>query len=449
MGSVWVATDTKLRREVAVKLLAKTYAADVAARNRFEREAMSVAKLSSAHIVQIFDYGVDGDTPFITMELLAGEDLRRRLSQKKLLSIGEMHRIVAQVAAGLTEAHNAGVVHRDLKPGNIFLAKTQTGEIAKLLDFGVAKPEGEVIEEELTAAGSVVGTPQYMSPEQIRALPTLDHRSDLFSLGVIIYRALVGRLPFEGRSVNDLSVNIATQDVPPPSTLAHWLPPEIDAFMLRALAKRPEERFSNAREMSDAFGTLVPGSMPGLDAPSLSGALGSSASWPAAPSGVGSYAGTDSMSSISVVGAPPSTASGVASMSSTAQAALLAAADSEIALQQRPPWGRRIAVAIAILLVTGLCLLIARVLFDEGPSAAAPSATATAAATTPEPIAESPPPASASETSEPPPSTAPKPKPAPVAPGPRPPTAAPPPSPPTAPASEPKDTPWDPFKNRK
>jgi serine/threonine protein kinase len=268
MSSVWVATDRKLKREVAIKLMAPDYATSDTARRRFEREAMTVAKLQSPHIVQIYDYGIDHRTPFIVMELLVGEDLRTRLKRARRLSLQVLAPLVLQVSKGLAEAHAVGLVHRDMKPANIFLVRSHSEELAKILDFGVAKAQKveEIDEKELTQEGSLVGTPQYMSPEQIRCLD-LDFRSDLWGLGVIIYRALVGRLPFRGKTPPDLGVNICSADYVSATTAAPDLPPGVDMFMSMALARDVEDRFGSAKEMAAAFFQITPMAQPSLSMP--------------------------------------------------------------------------------------------------------------------------------------------------------------------------------------
>jgi eukaryotic-like serine/threonine-protein kinase len=263
MGSVWAGHDTKLRRKVAVKLVAPDWAAgeqdsDGAAREaneRFEREAMAVAQLQSPHVVQIFDYGLERAVPYIVMELLEGEDLRSRLHRLKRVSLETAALILVQTAKALSVAHAAGIIHRDLKPGNIFLVRAGEEEIVKVLDFGVAMQVTDLLERD---DPKVMGTPQFMSPEQARGLPDLDHRADLWSLGIIVYKALTGRLPFQGGSPTDVIVKVCTTEAAPISKLAPDLPRELDGFFAKALARDPMRRFGSAREMALAFSRISP-----------------------------------------------------------------------------------------------------------------------------------------------------------------------------------------------
>ncbi len=259
MGSVWQGEDSKLKRRVAIKLLSPELHDETnaqAAREQFEREAMAVAKLQSPHVVQIFDYGVERECPYIVMELLEGEDLRSRLHRSKRLSLEATGSVLVQTAKALSVAHAAGIVHRDLKPGNIFLVRAADEEIAKVLDFGVAMQTTDLLEHE--GDTPILGTPQFMSPEQARGLPDLDHRADLWSLAVIVYKALTGRLPFTGGSPTDVIVQVCTATPEPVSRLAPDLPRELDAFFDKALSRDRRQRFGSAREMAVAFSRISP-----------------------------------------------------------------------------------------------------------------------------------------------------------------------------------------------
>jgi eukaryotic-like serine/threonine-protein kinase len=265
---VWEAEDRKLRRSVAIKILFPVWAKSQDASSRFEREAMAVAQLQSAHVVQIFDYGVERECPFIVMELLEGEDLRTRLRRVGRLSLEATAVIVVQTAKALGVAHAAGIVHRDLKPGNVFLVRSREEEMVKVLDFGVAKaaPGGD-IEHETTKEGAILGTPRYMSPEQALASRSVDHRTDLWSLAVIAFRAVTGKVPFGGKSAADIIVRLCTERPPRATSIAPDLPPEIDGFFETALRRDPAQRYQSARELAKAFADISPASFPSLNMP--------------------------------------------------------------------------------------------------------------------------------------------------------------------------------------
>lgn len=280
MGSVWVATHLSLDTSVAVKFMLNTppttaeagsdggsgkgkatpsSSMTVESRGRFEREAKVVAAIRSANVVQVLDYGIDQGAQYIVMELLDGEDLGAHLKRVGRMPIHEVSRLVVAVARALQRAHDAGLVHRDLKPPNVFLAKEGDEMVPKVLDFGVAKAlvRDQAVGEG-TVEGTLVGTPWYMSPEQARARSNIDHRADLWSLGVIIYRALTGVRPFESESLLELVVQICSQSPVPPSKVNPSLPPALDEFMAKALDRDPDKRFQSAREMSRALVAIAP-----------------------------------------------------------------------------------------------------------------------------------------------------------------------------------------------
>ena len=209
---VWVAEHLALGSQVAVKLIDPELAKQDDARERFRREATAAAKLRSAHVVQILDHGIEGDQPFIVMELLEGEDLFSRLDREGELNLPEVSRIVTHVSRALMRAHAEGIIHRDLKPENVFIAPNEDEEIVKVLDFGVAKittPHKSQMTK--TGAGTLIGTPHYMCPEQVKGIGEIDHRSDLWSLAVIAYQAATGHLPFDSEGIGDLLIKISLE----------------------------------------------------------------------------------------------------------------------------------------------------------------------------------------------------------------------------------------------
>jgi serine/threonine-protein kinase len=261
MGAVWEGIHESLGTRVAVKFIDTDYASSDEIRNRFVNEAKAAARLRSKHVVQVYDQGVGDDgKPYIVMEFLEGEPLDRRLDRQGRLSVAETAKIVLHVCRALAKAHEARIVHRDLKPENIFLVRDDEDEteLAKVVDFGIAKftdPSGGGSSS--TRTGAVLGTPQFMSPEQARGLRTVDHRADLWSVGVIAYRCVVGVLPFKGEAVGDLLVNICTADAPVPSTVVSDVPPGFDGWVRRALARDQGGRFQSAYEIADSLAAVA------------------------------------------------------------------------------------------------------------------------------------------------------------------------------------------------
>ena len=253
MGSVWVARHLTLDVDVAIKLMAPDLASSPGARGRFEREAKASASLRIPNAVHVHDYGLEDGTPYLAMELLDGEDLEARLRRVGRLDGAAMSHVVSQVSKALRRAHEIGLVHRDLKPGNLFLARQGGEEILKVLDFGIAKAPGLGVVGTVTKTGTLLGSPLYMSPEQIRRSKAVDHRSDLWSLGVIVFEGLTGRLPFQGEDLGELLFSICSAEIPRASRIAPDLGPEVDRFFARALAREPADRFQSADELASAL----------------------------------------------------------------------------------------------------------------------------------------------------------------------------------------------------
>jgi serine/threonine-protein kinase len=264
MGSVWVGRHAHLETLVAIKFMDAQSASSAVARARFEREAKASATLRNRHVVQVLDYGVESDAPYLVMELLNGEDLSKRLHRERRLSLPAMSKILVQTARGLRPAHDAKVVHRDLKPANIFLARSEDEdeEVVKILDFGIAKDMSGTPLGEGTKTGELMGSPHYMSPEQVRGTRDIDHRSDLWSLAVIAFRALTGRMPFSGDNVGAVIAQILADPIPIASRIAPDLPPAVDGFFARGFARDRNQRFQSAREMAEAFAALASASRP-------------------------------------------------------------------------------------------------------------------------------------------------------------------------------------------
>src|SRR4051794_22407185 len=257
MGSVWAAMHLGLGQRVAVKLIAKRYASSREARQRFDIEAKAAAQLRSRFVVQVYDNGETEDgTPYIVMELLMGESLDQRIQKHGPLPLDATSRIIGQVGRALSRAHSLGIVHRDLKPENIFLSRSEDedGEIAKVLDFGIAKIKSPNDGGGSgTRTGAVLGTPLFMSPEQARGLKSVDHRTDVYSLGMVTYMMLTGHSAFSGESFGDILVAICTQPLPSINLIATWLPPGLDAWLHRACAREPAERYQSIDELLEGL----------------------------------------------------------------------------------------------------------------------------------------------------------------------------------------------------
>jgi serine/threonine protein kinase len=253
MGSVWHATHMGLDIPCAVKFVRGELLEQDDIKARFEREAKAAAQLRSPHVVQILDHGVCEGTPYIAMELLDGEDLGSRLERVGRLPPEQLYKIMSEACRALAKAHAQGIVHRDLKPDNIYLVRDDDREITKVLDFGIAKTRGSnEISGSGTKTGAMLGTPYYMSPEQAQGTKTVDFRSDLWSLAVITFQAITGRLPFESEALGDLLVKIIISPIPVPSQLAS-VPPGFDRWWAKASLRDPAERFQSAKEFSDSL----------------------------------------------------------------------------------------------------------------------------------------------------------------------------------------------------
>jgi serine/threonine-protein kinase len=242
---------------------------------RFLIEAQAAATLRSPHVVQILDYGVERDVPYIAMELLEGQTLAERIAEVGVLPYVETARVVTHVARALSKAHEAGIVHRDLKPDNVFLTGADDEQVAKVLDFGIAKTAASLAEPPpgqpapsgpiaLTRIGSMLGTPAYMSPEQMMGHLPVDWRSDLWALAVIAFECVVGRRPFHADTPLALAVEVCSAALPVPSRITA-VPPGFDAWFACASARDPAERFQTAKQLADSLRKLL--EQPGLVPP--------------------------------------------------------------------------------------------------------------------------------------------------------------------------------------
>ena len=257
MGSVWIADHLALGTQVAVKFMSRTFAEHPQFIERFRREASAAAQLKNPHVAQVFDHGVTPDgSPFIVMELLEGEDLGKRVKREGPLPLQLVAEILAQTAKALGKAHQLGIVHRDIKADNLFLTDLDGEMFVKVLDFGIAKVRSDSAVS-MTATGGTIGTPLYMSPEQLLSAKHVDHRADIWSLGVVAYYALTQRVPFPGDTIGAISVAVHTGVFQPPSGVQPGVPVEVDHWFQRVFRRNPEERFSSVKEMADAFRLAV------------------------------------------------------------------------------------------------------------------------------------------------------------------------------------------------
>src|SRR5712692_1080058 len=255
MGEVYRARDTRLERTVAIKILPAQFSSDSARKQRFEREAKTISSLNHPHICVLYDVGHQDGMDYLVMECVEGETLARRL-EKGPLPLEQVLKFGMQTADALDKAHRSGVVHRDLKPGNIML--TPTG--AKLLDFGLAKPAvppataatltaAATQQSPVTEQGTIVGTFQYMSPEQVEG-KELDGRSDIFSLGAVLYEMVTGKRAFEGKSQLSVASAILEKEPAPISSLKPLTPSTLERIIKKCLAKEPERRWQNAGDLA-------------------------------------------------------------------------------------------------------------------------------------------------------------------------------------------------------
>ncbi|HEU5057406.1 MAG TPA: phosphate/phosphite/phosphonate ABC transporter substrate-binding protein [Kofleriaceae bacterium] len=279
MGAVYQAEHEGLRAQVAVKLLSEHGSLDQKSVARFRREARAMGAIRHENVVSVMDTGTDEDgIPFLVMELLEGESLAAMLRRERSLSPGLSCWIASQILAGLGAAHAQGVVHRDLKPGNIFIARQSDGtHKVKILDFGISKLGGDSATLNVTAEGALVGTPNFMAPEQITGEAPLDARVDIYAVGVLLYRMVTGRLPYVGKTPDELYRKVLSGQPSPPRRRNPDIPPELEAVILKGMALDRNARYQDAASFRAALHEIAP-TLPGelpttTDSPRMSGQL--------------------------------------------------------------------------------------------------------------------------------------------------------------------------------
>jgi hypothetical protein len=256
MGEVYEGENTRIRRRVAIKTLLSAVSSKPDVVQRFEREAQAAGRIGSEHIVEVLDLGdLPDGSRFMVMEFLEGTTLSDRIVSRGRISARDSARLVSELLDGLGAAHQAGIIHRDLKPANVFLLSSKQGraDFVKILDFGVSKFSVLSDDMSMTSTGAVVGTPYYMSPEQAKGAKFIDARSDLYSVGVILYESITGQVPFNAQTFNELIFKIALETPPPPESFVPDLDPRIATIMRRAMARDSVERYQTAREFKDAL----------------------------------------------------------------------------------------------------------------------------------------------------------------------------------------------------
>jgi len=268
MGAVFEGENARIRRRVAIKTLHAAVSTKSDVIQRFEREAQAAGRIGSEHIVEVLDMGeLPDQSRFMVMEFLEGQTLGERIVKQGRIPPRDVIPIMDQLLLGLEAAHKAEIIHRDLKPANIFLSagRGPRADFVKILDFGVSKFNVLNNEEmSMTRTGAVVGTPYYMSPEQAKGARNIDQRADIYSVGVILYEAITGQVPFNAETFNELIFKIALESPPPPEQFVPNLDPAFSGIMKRAMAREVDARFQSAGELRDALLGWARGAAPGV-----------------------------------------------------------------------------------------------------------------------------------------------------------------------------------------
>jgi serine/threonine protein kinase len=276
MGAVWRAQNVRVRKAVAIKLMHPEFAGNPGILDRFKNEATAAGQIGSQHICDIYDFGASALGPYIVLEMLNGRSFGELIQQYGRVDPGLAAIVMRQALIGLEAAHQVGIIHRDLKPENIFLHEPSPGHLlVKLMDFGISKfSQGG--NDGKTGVGVLMGTPEYMSPEQAEGAASADQRTDIWAMGAILYKALTGIEAFGGATMAATLVALSTKEPKPIESLVSGVPPELIAVVRRCLIKDPAGRFQSARELADAlapFEQLASGTLPASPPPTMAGAF--------------------------------------------------------------------------------------------------------------------------------------------------------------------------------
>jgi eukaryotic-like serine/threonine-protein kinase len=272
MGAVYEGENARIHRRVAIKVLHSEVAENADAVARFEREAQAAGRIGSEHIVEVLDLGsLPSGARYLVMEFMDGDSLSHRIKERGRLTAQEVFPIARQLLEALAAAHGAGIVHRDLKPDNVYLLTSRRGskDFVKLLDFGISKFADMTTGLSMTRTGVVMGTPYYMAPEQAKGSRELDQRVDLYAVGVVLYEALTGKVPFEAETFNELLFKIVLETPRPIEEVTPGVDPNLCAIVRRAMAREPAERFQTAGEFRAALDQWAAGA--GASLPDASG----------------------------------------------------------------------------------------------------------------------------------------------------------------------------------
>jgi serine/threonine-protein kinase len=265
MANVYECSHVTLGRPAAVKILHAHLARDKSAADRFLREGRDLSRIAHPNVVEVFDVGERAGVPYLVMQLVDGDDLHEHLRQQQPMALTDVADCILPVVAAVAAAHEAGVVYRDVKPSNIRLAPDHRGALVpKVLDFGISKLTGDERGAKLRDMNALLATASYMSPEQLRSTKLATVRSDVYSLGVILYEAATGRRPFHGDRPSELMQAILTAQVAPPSLHRREVPADFDVIVLRAMRRDPSERYVSARELGRTLALFASDASPWL-----------------------------------------------------------------------------------------------------------------------------------------------------------------------------------------